>query len=218
MERGMTVTNDAKALSPSRARQALWAGVIGAPLFVLVGLVDGFIHPDYNQVTDYWSEMSPGQLGWLQTTNFLVDGAALLAFAAGIRWGARRGPGSAAGAALFAVIGAANVVSGLFTIDAHTSTVQTLSGTIHMAAAPPVFFGLVATCFVFARRFRGALRAYSVGSGILLLLSIFSFLVLGATLNITGILQRGAILVGWQWITVLALALRAEPASPGELR
>jgi len=213
MERVLSVGGDANTLGSSRARQALWAGVIGAPLFVLVGFVDGFIHPDYNPVTDFWSEMSRGQLGWLQTANFLVDGALLLAFAAGIRWGARRGPGSAAGAALFAVIGLGNVVSGLFTIDAHTSTVQTLSGTIHMAAAPPVFFGLVATCFVFARRFRGGLRAYSVVSGIVLLLSIFAFLALGAPLDITGILQRVAIVVGWQWITVLAVALRAEPVT-----
>ena len=213
MDRAMTISSDAKALGPSRARQALWAGAIGAPLFVLVGLVDGFIHPNYNVVTDFWSEMSRGQLGWLQTVNFLVDGLALLVFAAGIRWGVRRGPGSAAGAVLFAVIGLGNIVSGLFTIDAHTSTIQTLSGTIHMAAAPPVFFGLVATCFVFARRFQGRLRTYSIVSGIALLLSIFAFLALGAPLDITGILQRLAIVVGWQWITVLAVALRAEPVA-----
>lgn len=201
--------------SPSRARLALLAGVVGPPLFVVVFLVDGLIHPAYNPVTDFVSELSRGELGWLQIANFLVFGAAMLAFAAGISWGARRGPGSAAGAALFAVIGGGLVVSGLFVADAHTGTVQTLSGTIHDAAALPVFAGLIAACFVFARRFRGPLRIYSVASGIFVLVFLVATFPIGLPLDIAGILQRITIIAGWAWITVLALALRAEPVSAG---
>jgi hypothetical protein len=181
--------------------------------------LDSFIHPAYNPVTDYVSELSLGQLGWLQTANFLVFGAAMLTFATGIRWGARRGRGSAAGPLLFVVIGAVGlIVDGIFKIDPHTSTVHTLSGTIHSQAAPGYFFGVTAACFVFARRFRGPLRVYSIASGILLPIFIFGFLALGIQLGISGLLQRGAVVVGNAWITVLALMLWAEPSPPGNSR
>lgn len=153
-------------LRPGRARTALLFGVVGPPLFVLVFLVDGLIHPAYNPVTDFVSELSRGELGWLQIANFLVFGAAILVFAAGIRWGTLRSAGSAAGPVLFAIIGAGLITAGLFVTDAHTSPVSTLSGTIHILASVPVFVCLIIACFVFARRFRGPLRTYSIASGL----------------------------------------------------
>jgi hypothetical membrane protein len=204
-------------LSSSTARLALLAGVIGPPLFVVVFFVDGLIHPAYNPVTDFVSELSRGELGWLQITNFLIFAVAMLVFATGIRWGTHRSAGSAAGAALFAIIAAGLIVSGLFVTDAHTSTVETASGTIHNLAALPVFAGVTAACFVFARRFRGPLRVYSTASGILVLVFFFATFLIGGPLGIMGILQRVTIVAGWAWITVLAIALLAEPAQPQRL-
>jgi hypothetical protein len=197
-------------ISPETGRGLLWAGVVGPPLFVAVFLVDGVIHPAYNTVTDFVSELSRGELGWLQITNFLVLAAALLTFAVGIYWGTRRGPGSVAGAALFAIMGASLVVAGLAVTDAHTSTVQTTSGSLHNAASLPVFAGLIAACFVFSRRFQGGMRAYSIASGVFVLVFFFATFLVGTPLGIIGVLQRILIICGWAWITILALALRSE--------
>jgi hypothetical protein len=199
-------------LRPSRARLALWAGVLGPPSFVVVFLIDGLIHPAYNPVTDYVSELSRGELGWLQITNFLVFACAMMVFAVGIRWGTRRGAGSIWGALLFAIMGASLVVSGLAVTDAHTSSHQTLEGSIHLLSAIPGFGCLIAACFVFSRRFHGSMRAYSIASGLAVLILNFATFLIGTPLGIIGIVQRILIVAGWAWITVLALALRDEPA------
>jgi hypothetical protein len=194
-----------------RARPLLWAGVVGPPLFVAVFLVDGLIHPAYNPVTDFVSELSRGELGWLQIINFLVLAAALLTFAVGIYWGTRRGPGSVAGAALFALMGTSLVVAGLAVTDAHTSTVQTPTGNLHNLSALPAFASLIAACFVFSRRFRGVMRTYSIVSGVFVLVFLFATFLVGPPLGIIGVVQRILIIGGWAWITILALALHSEP-------
>jgi hypothetical protein len=194
----------------SLARFGLLAGAVVPPLFVLIVVIDSFVHPAYNQVTDYVSELSRGQLGWLQSANFLVCGMALLGFAAGIRWAVRPGPGSVAGAALFALMGGGVIVDAFFTIDPHTSTVHTPTGVVHAVGFVVVSVALIVACFVFARRLRGALRMYSVASGILLPVSLVVTVVAGTPLGITGILQRIFLLIGWAWIAVLALSLLAE--------
>ena len=199
-------------ISYRRVPNSLLGGVVGPPLFVAVFLVDGFIHPAYNPVTDFVSELSRGELGWLQVVNFLVFAGMMLMFAAGIRWGAPVGPGSAAGSALFAIIGASLVVCGLFVTDPHTAKVQTVQGMIHIFAAMPVFGGIAAACFVFARRFHGSQRWYSLASGAFVLVSWVAIFPVGYPLGIIGIMQRVAILAGLTWITALALALRAECA------
>jgi hypothetical protein len=183
------------------------------PVFVLIVLIDSFVHPAYNQMTDYVSELSRGQLGWLQVANFLICGVALLGFAAGIRWAVRPGPGSVGGAVLFVLIGVGVIVDAFFTIDPHTSTVHTVSGIVHGVGFLVVTVALIAACFVFARRFTGGLRIYSLASGILLPVCLVVTVVVGTPLGITGILQRVFLLIGWAWITVLALGLLAESKS-----
>ena len=202
----------------SQARLLLWAGIAGPPLFVLVFLVDGFIHPRYNAVSDLVSELSRGELGWLQIANFLILGVAMLAFAGGIRWGVERGVGSGAGSVLFALIGAGLIVAGLFVGDAHGNGAKTLSGGIHDLASLPVFGGVAIGCFVFAGRYLGWMRRYSVATGLLFLALIFATVVGENLLNIGGVLQRVTLVVGWAWITVLAVMLRAEVAIPQERR
>ena len=199
-------------ISDRRLSSALLGGVVGPPLFVAVFSLDGFIHPAYNPVTDFVSELSRGELGWLQVVNFLVFAGMMLMFAAGIRRGAPDGAGSVAGSALFAIIGASLVVCGVFVTDPHTAKVQTVQGIIHILAAMPVFGGIAVACFVFARRFHGFLRWYSLASGAFVLHSFVAIFPVGYPLGIIGIIQRVAILTGLTWITALALALRAESA------
>jgi hypothetical membrane protein len=199
-------------MSAQVGRGALLAGVIAPPLFVIVFLVDGAIHPDYNAMTDYVSELSRGELGWLQVLNFIILAVAMLTFAAGIRWGARRAPGSTAGAIIFAIIGALLVVGAIFTTDPHTAKVSSTTGNIHDLAALSIFAGVAIACFVFARRFQSSMRTYSVATGAFVVVAFIALAPVGRSLGIMGVTQRVIIIAGWAWITVLALALRAERA------
>jgi len=198
-------------IAAETARRLLLAGVVAPLLFVGVFLVDGLIHPAYNPVTDFVSELSRGELGWLQIINFLVLAVGLLTFAVGIYWGTLRRPGSVAGAILFGIMGASFIVTALAVTDPHTSTVKTLSGNLHDFSALPDFAALIAACFVFSRRFNGVMRAYSIASGVFVLVFFFATFLVGIPLGISGIIQRVLIIGGFVWITVLALALRSEP-------
>lgn len=214
----MSSTFGGGIMRKSWARNLLLAGVVGPPLFVAVFLVDGLIHPAYNPVTDYVSELSRGELGWLQVANFIVFGAAMLAFAAGILWGASRGPGSIAGATLFALVGICLLLAGIFTTDSRTAGVHTISGTIHNLVSQPVFLGVIAVAFVFSRRFSGPMGVYSLLTGGAMLVFFLSIERVGARLGIIGIVQRATIVVGWTWISVLALALRSEASRRSTVR
>ena len=214
-----TTTGVQATQSKLLARPLLWFGVVGPPLFVLVFLLDGFIHPRYNAVSDLVSELSRGELGWLQIANFLVLAVAMLAFAVGVRWGVERGVGSGTGSLLFAVMGTGLIVAGVFVSDAHGNGVlHTRSGSIHEWASLPVFGSLALACFVFAGRFQGWMRNYSVASGVLFLVLVVAMVVGENLFNIGGLLQRVALVVGFAWTTVLALMLRAEVAIPEERR
>jgi hypothetical membrane protein len=199
-------------MSQRSGRAALLMGVIVPPLFVVIFLIDGLIHPGYNAVTDYVSELSRGEMGWIQVLNFLILGIGMLTFAAGVRWGARRGAGSAAGPIIFAIVGVASVVGGIFVTDLHTAKEATASGTIHDLAALLIFAGATAASFVFARRFHNRMRIYSIATGVFVVASFVALSPATRALGIMGVTQRVTVIAAFAWITVLALALRAEPA------
>ncbi|MGO8948809.1 MAG: DUF998 domain-containing protein [Ktedonobacterales bacterium] len=66
-------------------RLVLAGGAIGAVLFILVFFVEGAIRPGYNAWHQMVSDLSLGQRGWVQITNFLVCGLLMLGFAVGLR-------------------------------------------------------------------------------------------------------------------------------------
>ena len=67
-------------------------------------------------------------------------------------------------------------------------------------------------------RYKGWLRNYSVASGMLFLVLVVPMVVGENMFNIGGLLQRVALVVGFAWITVLAITLRTEVAIPEERR
>jgi len=70
-------------------RALLACGAIGAPLFVVVFLIEGAVpairSAGYSPLRHPVSGFAIGEFGWIQTVNFLVIGVLLLAFAVGLR-------------------------------------------------------------------------------------------------------------------------------------
>ncbi|MDG4797006.1 DUF998 domain-containing protein [Micromonospora sp. WMMD1082] len=192
--------------APDRTtRRLLTCGVFGPPLFVIAFLVEGALRPGYSMLRQTVSELAAGPRGWQQIANFLVFGVLLLLFAAGLRRATR----SVVVPALVALIAAALVVSGLFVTDPVHSAATSWHGTVHNAAAIPVFLGLPALCLVVAvlslRRGSWGWAVYSTVTAVAMLATIQGL----ASDAYAGLFQRITIVLGWTWFTVLALRVRA---------
>lgn len=56
----------------------LWAGAVGALLFPVVFLIDGWTRPQYRPMYHPVSALALGRRGWIQTTNFVLSGTGSL--------------------------------------------------------------------------------------------------------------------------------------------
>jgi hypothetical protein len=212
----------------SRPERALLAcGVIGPPLFVAVFLVASVVHPPgYDPLRHTVSAFVLGELGWVQSANFLVTGGLLLAFAFGLRPALRRYGGGRwapvlVGLLAVGLIGADPVGAGVAANAPYppgTPMVadRTLHGVLHDLFGTPVFLGLPVACCVVAYRFAAAGRKgwarYSVVTAVAFLAG---FVLTSMALAqppvlippVGGLLQRLTIVIGWTWLAALALHL-----------
>src|SRR2546423_12738794 len=72
-------------LSTAATRLLLAGGVVAGPLFMGVSLVQAFARPGFDLRRHAISMLSLGDLGWIQTSNFVATGLLVLALAAGVR-------------------------------------------------------------------------------------------------------------------------------------
>lgn len=207
-------------------RALLGCGVVAPPLFVLVFTATGALRTGYDPTYHPVSALSLGDLGWIQITNFVVTGLLLVAFAVGLRRALGRGRGSWWGPALLGTFALALVLSGVFVMDpmlgfppgAPPGLVAQVSWhhTLHDLAGVAVFVSLPLACFVVARRFaappaRPGWVAYCILTGVAGLVLLVAFgTAWEADLPFAGLVQRALIVVGWTWVTLLALRLRAD--------
>jgi hypothetical membrane protein len=75
-------------------RHLLACGAVGAPVFLVVILIQGAIRPGYDPMRDFGSALALGPYGWIQDTNFVATGLLMLAFAMGLRRALHPGRGS----------------------------------------------------------------------------------------------------------------------------
>jgi hypothetical protein len=224
-------------LSRLPTRWLLAAGVAGPILFFGTALVEGATRRGYDPVRQFVSLLSLGDGGWVQVANFIVSGLLFVAFGVGLRRRWTSGPGCRWVPRLLVIVGLGLVASGVFVTDgalgypvgapAGLPTSASWHAGLHYLGASIVFIGLPAATFVTARR---ALWSggrgwawYSVASGALMLGGwLAGFVIVGpdGISGFAGLLQRIAVLAGWQWVVATALQelgrarrpLVAEPA------
>src|SRR5262245_4722110 len=110
--------HDGSVATPSARSRLLWCGVVAGPLFVAVVVAQDLVTAGYDAQRLPISLHAVGDRGWVQTLNFLVDGALLLGFALGLRrTSVAMGRPAVVAPALVAVVGAGVIGAGLFATD-----------------------------------------------------------------------------------------------------
>ncbi|GAB3430961.1 DUF998 domain-containing protein [Flindersiella endophytica] len=216
--------------SSRRARPLLLAGAVAAPLLLLVIGVDGSTRSGYDTWHHGVSQLTLGELGWLERLTYVLCGLVLAAFAVGVKRRLVSGAGATWGPRLIAAVGLGLVVAGVFPTDPAfgypVAAVETVSanGRLHQLGGSLLFAGLIGACFALARRFgrdeRRGWTVYSTVTGCLVAASalaagiVYRLETVGVlTAGPAGGLERIAFLLGFGWITLLAVHLMREPVT-----
>lgn len=216
-----TSSKDATELT----QMLLSAAVIAGPFYVLVGLVQVLIRPGYDWTRHDLSLLSNGQLGWIQICNFVVTGLLVIAGAVGMRRAMHGNRGGTWAPLLIGLYGLGLIAAGLFVADpmngfppgtpAGPPAQPSGHGFLHILSGAVGFIGLIAACFVFARRYAAAHErgwaAFSVVTGVLFLAAFFGIAAGsqqgGAVLVIVTLAFTAAVILAWTWLSLTASRL-----------
>jgi hypothetical membrane protein len=206
------------------SERLLLAGAVAGPLFVAAFLIEGSLEPGYSALRHPVSSLVLGTHGWAQTCSFEITGALYVALAIGLaRVHRLRAFGPRAGAALVAVLGVGLLGAGLFHTDpvggfppgTPDVRVYSTSGAVHDAFSALLFLGLPVAALLYGRWFRRQRPGWALYCRATCLAFIACFVLSSVAFNQTpgfvaygGLLQRLTIVIGFAWLTALALAAR----------
>ncbi|CAN5192703.1 DUF998 domain-containing protein [soil metagenome] len=210
-------------------RFLLTCGVIAGPIYVIVGTFQIFIRPGFDMSRHALSLMSNGPLGWIQISNFIVTGVLILACAIGMRRALYPGKACTWGPILLFVYGLGLIGAGIFIADPalgfppgtpDDKVSISLPGILHFFSGAVGFFGLIAACFVFTRRFFAfglpGWGWFSLASGILFLAS-FMGVASGAGKPILIVAFYLGVALAWTWISAVSLLIMRQPHHEGNV-
>ncbi len=205
--------------SPPRhatATVARWCGIVAGPLFVAAFLVQGIFKPDYNPLRHPVSALALGPLGAIQTANFLLTGVLVLAFAT-IALSRTHKPT----AVLIGLWGLGLIAAGIFQTDPVSGFPKgtpaigepTLEGSLHDGFSVAGFLCVIAAIFVTGRRQwkRGhrtqAATSIAIGIATAAFFGLFAaaFSQTQGLVEYGGAFQRACVILGFGWITALAI-------------
>jgi hypothetical protein len=201
----------------------LACGAITGPLFFAVAIIQVIIRPGYNIRQNAISQLSLGDLGWIQITSFIVTGLLAVACAIGVRRMLKGQKGGTWGALLIGTFGLGLIVAGIFPPDpafgfppgAPAGPAMPMSGhaTLHAVGFFISILSMIIDSFVFVRRFRAMRQRgwaiYCAASGVAVPILVA---LTGAMMSWAGVIVALAGAVAFGWVSVLALRLMAELA------
>ena len=205
-------------------RILLSGGVIAGPLYVVVGAIEMLTRSGYDPLRNDLSLMSNGSLGWIHISLLILTGLLTIAGACGLRQVLRGSRGGTWGPILLGIYGLGLIGAGFFLADpAHgfppgtpaDANAVSWHGLLHFVSGAFGFIGLIAACFVFARRFATQKHTgwalYSVITGVLFFAAFVGIAVgsnAGGMLGVIVILAFDvAVMIGWAWISLLSLKM-----------
>ncbi|MFB4280417.1 DUF998 domain-containing protein [Nonomuraea sp. MTCD27] len=208
----------------SPVRPLLGLGVVAGPLYVTVALAQALTREGFDLTRHPWSFLANGDLGWIQTANFVVTALATIACAAGLRRALSPGRGARWAPRLIGAFGVSMIGAAIFPADpamgfpAGTPEgpgVITMSGVGHMAVGGVGFLCMVAACYVIASRFaregRTGWAVYSRVTGTLFL-GAFMGIAGGGGVVWSNIAFIAGIVAVWCWLSLLSLSLSRTAA------
>ncbi len=207
---------EAVAKDSSRLTKTLLAfGTISGPLFFAVAIIQAISRAGYNIRLNAISQLSLGDLGWIQITSFILTGLLAVACAIGVRRMLKGQQGGTWGALLVGTFGLGLIVAGIFPPDpafgfppgapAGPATSMSSHAALHAVGFFVSMLSIVVNCFVFVRRFgskgqRGWL-IYSVVSAIATVLLIA---LTNLFMSWAGVIVALAGAVAFSWVSALA--------------
>lgn len=208
--------------NPGSNRSLLAAGAIAGPLYVVIGLIEGLVRPGFDFTKHDLSVLANGDWGWVHSALLVGTGVLTIAGAAGVRRALRGGTGGTWGPLLLGLYGLGLAGAGFFAADpaygfppGTPADYHAVSwhGVLHLVCGAIGFLGLIAACFVLARRFgesgQGGWAAASRVTGAFYLLAFVGIAAgsqQGGVIGTTVILVfSAAVVLGWLWITVTCL-------------
>ncbi|WP_067541528.1 DUF998 domain-containing protein [Nocardia crassostreae] len=209
----------------TQARRLVPAVGAGATLFIAAGILGGLTRDGFDMVKNPLSQLSTGDLGWLNIANFVISGLLVIAGAYGVREVLRGQPAGAWGPRWLALHGIGLIAGGVFVTDpafgypegAPALGPDTLSwhGWLHAVAPIVGMIGAVGAMVVFALRWR---RAGRNGLAVYTVVTLIAYVVLGfsvqATVNAEGYYNfiplwiAGVVVAAW--MIVLSLQVLSE--------
>jgi hypothetical membrane protein len=126
------------------------SGIIAPVIFVLVFTIEGYYRPNYSWVRNFISELSIGDRGWIQITNFLVFGGLIFIFGLGMYREFQKRNILFSGPTILIIIAGSYFISGLFITDPGTvfTKQKSVHGIIHGVFGAIVFTLMPICCFV----------------------------------------------------------------------
>lgn len=200
-------------------RGLLWAGSLGPAVFLGLGVGQGVLREGFDFRRNALSQLSLGELGWLQVAVFLVTGALVIVGAAGTRFVLPSGGAGRQAPWLVGVFGGSFLVSGVFRagpgagfpVGAPGTGAASLSvhGGVHMVGGMVGYLALCAAFLVLARVFgeRGE-RGWAVACRVAPVVVLAGFMASAASV-LAFTLGAG---LGLAWLAAVTLRLAAAPA------
>ena len=224
-----SISQDNTSRDAKLTRVLLLCGVVAGPLYVIVGVIEMLTRPGFDPTRHDLSLMSNGDWGWIHISLLILTGLLTIAGAVGMRRVLRGGRGGTWGPLLLGIYGLGLIGAGFFTADpalgfppgtpadAHAISWH---GLLHFICGGIGFLGLIAACFVFARRFAAQRQrgwvAYSVATGVIYLAAFAGIAVrsnsVGVIATVVILAFSVAVVLGWAWVSAMAAKLLSERA------
>ena|SRR6185503_2859516 len=211
----LTSKNDAKL-----TKRLLTCGILAGPPYILLGLLQMAIRPGFDITRHALSLLANGDLGWIQTLNFLVTGILLIAGSVGVKRSLGSGPGSQWAPRMLGLYGLGLIGASIFRADPALgfppgtpleNNPISWHGLLHFVVGTLGFIGFIAACFTFARRFRSLQKPgwawYSLITGILFLASFVG--IASGSKGPVSLLFAIAVVLGFTWISASLSHLKA---------
>jgi hypothetical membrane protein len=207
----MTAIATTSSNTRSSTHRLLTAGIVAGPFFSILVAAQALTRDGFDVRKHAASMLAVGDLGWIQSANFVITGVLLITGAAGLR----RASGGRWAPRLLGVYGVGTAAAGLFVPDpsmgfpagAPDGQAASMSwhASLHFATGGIGFLGFVIGCFVVARRFARAgergWTAYSVVTGVSFL-AAFAGIASGSTGGPV-LAFYAAVALGWSWISLV---------------
>jgi len=214
------MTNLTSTNGATLTKRLLTFGIVAGPLYILLGLLQMAIRPGFDITRHSLSLLANGDLGWIQTLNFLITGILLLAGAVGLKRTLQTGRGSRWAPRMLGLYGLGLIGASIFSADPALGFPPGTPlennpisgyGLMHFVTGTIGFIGFIAACFIFARRFKSLQKPgwawYSLITGILFLAAFVG--IASGSKGPVSVVFALAVVLGFTWTSLLLSHLKA---------